>query len=270
MTIEYAREAFKEFAAGRALLDEVVAFYGPSFVIEIGDSAKLESHFSIDCDHQSLLVERAAIFLHRGEREKEALMHELFHLALPVRGYPIINSFNPAPTPQAWLDESDVATIHDSLKVTTNIAQHLIFFDEYIQAGLAASKFVANHITASHYRGRTNRYKGAEFAPGKMWIEQDWWSIEYFRALAASKLGDQGALEVSEKVGKYGPRLLPTFKSTRGQIREWVEQKARLNQSSYATSMAELFAIFGLPIKLQFCRLARNQSGPPTLVSVEG
>jgi hypothetical protein len=244
------------------LLSSVSEFYGSSFNVSIRATSDGVSHFSIDPGQEDLLFKSASITVNpTGNRVKEAVVHELLHLNLPIIG------FNPVHT-LSLADRYAVEfpRIDETIKKTVNVVQHTIFLEQFIEMGLPIDRFLAAAQTEPQYGAEARQYLGAQLDEDRAWIAWSWWSLEFLRNYLAIQHGDKKAKSFARSAAKWGDRLLPGFKRKTNDISDWFEKSDHKHPAKYQNAMNSLFTLMEIPATVRYCALKASPNGRPSVV----
>ena len=265
MSIERLTQILADCESGRRLLAAVQDFYGPALRVYLQDRPDALSTFAIDSGGENLQFREASITLHtQGNRVKEASVHELLHLNLPMRGFNLVHALNISPT-----NQSELARIDETVRKTVNVVQHTIFVNDFVKMGLPLDRFVAGPLAPPQYGAEVRRYSGAPLIPDRAWIAWTWWSLEFLRSYSAIKHGDESGKAFARSAAKWGDRLLPGFKHKAARIADWVDRDLHHQPSRYKDSLNSLFELMALPATAKFCSLKAAPGKAPLVVPID-
>lgn len=264
---DFWSDLFAGYPPGHLLLDEVRNFYGSSLRLERLGNPSAASHFSIDPGGETRGFRSARIYLNTAtSRVKAAAVHELLHLCLPARGFPVLNSFTSTHAIDLALWSRYVPAFVDK---TLNVVQHDVFVDEFVAAGLPISEFLGPRTDHREYGKEARQSIGKFLPPDRAWQPWSWWSFEYLNNHISIGHGDDSAKRLAKSTAKWGDRLLSGFSSKALEIETWVTRRRHQCVATYPDSMRELFQILGLPIVLKFCALKPNAGTAPSVVPID-
>lgn len=247
---------------GKSLLAEVRDFYGPALSIVRHDEDDGVSHFHIDVGAGSLQFRGATIELNTtSSRAKAGAMHELFHLHLPIKGFPVLDGFKA----NQDIDESLIEKISEAINSVMNVTQHYVFLEEFLAAGFPLSDFLAPSKNFFDYEAEARKKDKFIIPPGSDWWLASWWLVEYFSAQSGIPHGVVAAEDKTRHIMKYGMRVIPSLKSSAASIQRLLETKSFSSPQGYAEFVAQLWGLLKFPLTPKFVRLSAKKGAPPTV-----
>lgn len=245
MVDAYLDDLMKDTAEGKRLLEQVRKFYGPSFrVVLIGGPNSL---FEFDVVSPSA----PAAIIHLGTdsaRQTEALAHELYHLSLPLDGYPIIHTVC-----------GDSGYVPGSLGRHANEVQHLIFISRYLSAGFELDKFLTEPARTGYVPAATPNPTHDDTL---RFVRED-----YFGLKIAFALGYSNAPVDLTACRSVGDAHYPGFSAIAGRLDAWFSKVGFADSSNYVDAIVELARILELPLKaVRFCTLEARKDHVPAII----
>ncbi|MBT1155746.1 hypothetical protein J1C56_09090 [Aminobacter anthyllidis] len=241
-----------------ALLAEVVDFYGSGLTVTIRETGDGQSRFAVNIDGPTLQFKSAVIDLCNGPRIKEAAVHELLHLALGARGFPLIYALS--------IDDRHAPRfpmIDEAIRKAVNVVQHTVFLEEFLQLGLAADRFLSEEPRQTGYGSEAKKYLGGQLDPERAWEAWTWWGLEFLRHHCARRHSGPKTKLSAESIQKWGDRLLHGFKRRTHEMTRLLDGGEQKTPERYRETMTALFGLMSLPADVSYCRLRPRDGLPP-------
>lgn len=190
------------------LAKEVYEFYG-DFLTYAESQETSSSKFRFDIQHEPIISLKAASILLRLDngRESEALVHELLHLQLPIRGFALIEG---AEVPDEMTEEA-AEVFMDKYSKIQNLIHHELNIANFKTLGYLKRDFLGSASPPPFDYKR----KVLNTLPHSYdWhIGFSWWCLEYFRHWISLRHGR--SLEVNNHAKdalQWGSEVHPTLK----------------------------------------------------------
>ena len=174
-----------------------VNFYGPALHVNLQDNGpKGLSGFRFEISTGDSL--EAHIDLNTtSNRVQAAALHELLHLSLPARGYPVVRAWAPIVAPPSRVQETDIPLINVRINQTFNVVQHDIFVGDFLASGLPLDQFLGPRAFP-HYGDKAKEVKGKTIDPARVWIHRSMWTLFYLGERFGTRHGDPRAEDFSK------------------------------------------------------------------------
>jgi hypothetical protein len=257
---EYRGRAAKEAIIGRLtgwpearrVATETCDFYGDSLQYH-EDAALSSSHYAIELQHEPIALQYARIELQVGTpRTAEALLHELLHLNVPMRGHPLGEKF--------WIPGELLRYAHPisaSYPIIGNLLEHELIIDIFLGLGFDKANFLGCLSPAPDY----------QHLASKVWpslgcreeVGFSWWCLEYFRHWVSTRhwVGEEADIYADGAL-YWGSKVYPGLQDTAKQIRNLIESGAIRDSKQYPFHVNTLLRFMKVP---QFTEWASIQTG---------
>lgn len=245
--------------AAQKLTNKIYEFYG-TFLNYAESQEALSSKFSFDLQHEpSISFKSAYILLQLNTgRESEALTHELLHLDIPIRGYPLIEGTNS----DDFTDEI-LSKYSDLYPEVENLIHHELNIESFKKIGYAKKHFLGS-VTPP--RGD---YKAMVLNPLPERSYDNaygfsWWCLEYFRHWISIRHGK--ALEAKSYVEDalhWGFQMHPELQNAAKEMRNWVKIGEYKNPDRYPYQINALMEIMNVPKVTFFAYLENAEPQKP-------
>ncbi|MDR4485791.1 MAG: hypothetical protein R3B95_21825, partial [Nitrospirales bacterium] len=201
------------------LATEVYKFYG-GFLTYAESQDALSSKFRFDIQHEPIISLKAASILLRvnNGREAEALAHELLHLQLPIRGFPLIEG---AEIPDDMTEEA-AEVFMDQYPKIQNLIHHELNIASFKTLGYLKRHFLCGFCPPPvDYKAKVlNPLPHIINAPQDF----SWWCLEYFRHWIAFRQGQGHKVENhANDALQWGSEQYPTLKQAAEGMMDWVK-----------------------------------------------
>jgi hypothetical protein len=262
LSIEYIRSLFSDHPLATALVDEVASFYRDALTVRRSSATDDLSGYGILVDQEKL--EFHGVFFNLNtttDRVPAAACHELLHLRLRSRGFPLIRSLDLDTVQQAIPADVFGATAN----TIQNVIDHDIFKDDFVAMGFPIEQFLAKSNDNPDYEieAKNSRFKAT---PSQLqftyWM---WWSREYLIQFAGIEQGVKNSESLAEAVEQWGTQVLPGFRQTIILIRQWLKTGRHRQVESYPAALRNLFDIMQIPPISSFYSLKLANSGQITI-----
>ncbi|HBP89778.1 MAG TPA: hypothetical protein PKK23_17620 [Nitrospirales bacterium] len=233
----------RENHLAQKLAKEIFEFYG-EFLTYSESTETLTSEFCFDIQHEPfILLEGARIVLKiDGGREAEALAHELLHLQLPIRGFPLIEG---AEIPDGMTEEAAEVFMDRYIKLQ-NLIHHELNIANFKELG-----YLKRHFLCGFSPPQVD-YKALVNAPQ----EFSWWCLEFFRHWITLRHGQ--SLNVGMHANdalQWGSEQHPILKQAAEGMMEWVKFGEFKNSGHYVKQVNNLLEIMKIPKVTQWAFL---------------
>jgi hypothetical protein len=243
----------------RELLEEVRAFYGPAFRVNLRGTPDGVSSFrlpTVEGGGARPSLEAHIDLNTTTDRVPAAACHELLHLALPARGFPVPRGL------MTTADSKDDADITELINQTINVVQQDIFFDEFLARGLPANQFLSPQKIISYKEQAKHLMKETG------WRRSALWPLWYLDLRLRVTQGDPRAEGLLRACTIQGSKALPDFADRAAAVQHWINARDHFGADTYACAINSLFEMVGLPASVQFRKLERVEGEGPRLIDI--
>ena len=258
LSIEYIRSLFSDHPLATALADQVASFYRDALTVRRSSATDDISGYGISVDQEKLEFHGAFINLNTTtDRVPAAACHELLHLRLRSRGFPLIRSLDLDTVQRAIPADVFIATAN----TIQNVIDHDIFKDDFVAMGFPIEQFLAKPTSYPDYEleAKNSRFNATPLRlQFTYWM---WWSREYFIQYAGIEQGVENSESLAQAVEKCGSEVLPGFRQTIVLIRQWLKSGRHRQAESYPAALRNLFDIMQIPSISTFYSLKLANSG---------
>ena len=249
-----------DWPKAHSLVDKVVNFYGDYLQYEEKiDTAS--SHYNIKLEHEPISLKFASIRLNiNTERVPEALCHELLHLYVPIRGYPIGEQINIPDNLVPYAEK--ILSYYPKI---TNLVEHEINIDMFQDLGFKKDSYLGHPSPASDYQ-----QIASEFLSSGNHIKEigfSWWCLEYFRHWVSTRHGfGKEAIRDANNALDWGSQVHPELIHATEQIRTMIECGKIKDKKEYPDQINTLLELMRLPKFIGWAILQSNEQGKPVAV----
>jgi hypothetical protein len=238
----------------RMLAGEICDFYGD--YLQYCESSALESsQYQIKLQHEPIALQYARIELQLDtQRMAEALMHELLHLSIRMRGHPIGEKFS---IPYELAEYA--GTIIDFYPRIGNLLEHELIIESFLQLGFEKMNFLSCLSPAPDYQ------EVASTVPSlKEQIGFSWWCLEYFRHLVSTRhwVGDEAQIGADNAL-YWGTKVHPEIKVIAPKIRGLVESGALQDIKQHHRHVNTLLTLMRIPVFTEWVTIQTSSDGKP-------
>jgi hypothetical protein len=250
------------FPLAQQLSREVSGYYG-DYLIYTESRNFASTIFTVRLQHQPIALKAAEIQLQsETERVAEALAHELLHLRLFIRGYPL-GEIVQVPFPFVQYAGDFIGMCHWVL----NVVQHEMNYRSFIALGFHQSHFLVRSHEVIDYRMRLRPEFQNGFPPQ---VDFPRWCIDYLRYFFTARHGGDGdSLDQARDVLAWGSRLYPQLRTVAAEIRTWFERSAFKDPSQYPSRVNSLLELMGIPQFTRWARLECSESKKPIAIRLD-
>jgi hypothetical protein len=241
--------------AAEVLAATTLVFYGPS--LRYSESVDVDaSSFRLTFDHGEPRLDSAAIVLKTNtSRATEALVHELLHLDLPIRGFPCGDAMEVPAT----LDVAATSQLSALVGKLSNVVQHEINLDQFISMGFDRSAFLGPSARFPDYEAAASF--GTALPGVASALVHAWWCLEYLRHWISVRHGAAEELgSIASRIGTWGSTVFADFSITTSQLRMWTESGRFKDVACHAQEFNTLLGLFRLPRFASWLEV-RSQAG---------
>jgi hypothetical protein len=250
-------------SATKPLARQIHDFYGDHLLYEPREDWD-SSKFEIDLTpERSTILESAKVKLKTGtDRMTEALTHELLHLELPPRGFPVGHSLN---VPDHL--DAHAKTFIEMIGAVTNLVQHQIFFSRFVELGYRSEFFLGQSTPAPDYERLAS-------APNKQYIPEigfPWFCLEFLRHWICIRHTNEPGLDASAQAAlTTGSLLEQDLPLTVQRMQEWVERGRFKKPDQYANQFNNLLDLMRIPRFNGWISLTCTETGKPVATRIKG
>lgn len=207
--------------AVESLVDKIISFYGEN--IELTRTDKAMSSFTRDLKTlDGKLIPYGKIELTTTGNIEEALVHELLHLALPLKT-------------GLYTLEASTSDTHNFFAVYNNMAEHDLIISDFLAMGYELDKFLAGGFTVD-YKKETKESKG-------------WWIYEYIRnVLTKNHVPNRQADEMNKAISSIrqnGEKFYPGIQEDFKIVYKWIKKKKTSPIEDHPILIRELVGTLG-------------------------
>lgn len=243
----------------QGLVKKVYKFYG-NFLNYSESQDALTSKYSFDFQHEpSIFFESAHILLKLNTgREPEALTHELLHLDIPIRGYPLIEGTN-----SDEISDEILNKYSDFYPKVENLIHHELNIESFKEIGYARKHFLGSLSSPN----RDYKSMALNPLPEKLYDYEfgfSWWCLEYFRHWISIRHGN--SLEVkkyAEDALHWGCQIHPKLGHAVEDMMNWVKIGEYKNPDRYPYQINTLMEIMKVPKITFFACLEKAEPQKP-------
>jgi hypothetical protein len=241
----------------RMLAGEICDFYGD--YLQYHESSALESsHYQIKLQHEPIALQYARVGLQLDTpRMAEALMHELLHLSIRMRGYPIGEKFS---IPYQLTHYA--GTIIDFYPRFGNLLEHELTLDTFLQLEFEKKNFLGYLSPAPDYQKLVSMT-----LPSLGYNEQigfSWWCLEYFRHWVSTRhwVGDEAYI-YGDSALFWGSKVHPEMRIIAQKIREFIESGALTEIKNHHHHVNTLLTLMRIPVFTEWVTIQPGSEGSP-------
>lgn len=238
----------------RMLAGEICDFYG-DYLQYCENSGVDSSHYQIKLQHKPIALQCACIELQLDTpRTTEALMHELLHLSIRMRGYPIGEKFS------IPYDLAEYAgTIIDFYPRIGNLLEHELIIESFLQLEFEKKNFLSCLSPAPDYQELTSTVPSL-----KEQIGFAWWCLEYFRHWVSTRhwVGDEAQIGADNAL-YWGSKVHPEIKVIAPKIRGLVESGALQDNKQHHLHVNALLTLMRIPVFTEWVTIQTSSDGKP-------
>lgn len=125
------------------LIDQVLWFYGSNITLSRTDETLSSFARDVQCDAKPKPLPLARIFLSTKGATEEALVHELLHLAMPLRHGVYGIGF-----------ATDDEPVKELVALISNVLEHDLFLQDYLDLGYSLNNFLGGGGLNIDYKAR--------------------------------------------------------------------------------------------------------------------
>ncbi len=243
------REA-RDFAHG------VSTFYGGS--LEYLESRIFPSStYHIKLVHHPLSLSGVIVRLKLGtDRTIESLGHELLHIALPMRGYPMPET---AFVPDCLVPYS--LHLMRMQSIASNLIEHELIYEDFLHLGFSCSAFISELPKPPDYETVS---LAALYSSHVEAVEFPWWCLEYLRHWLSARHGLGTTMDLyADRALFWGSRIYPALKEAALRLRAMIESGEMMERESYPGYANRLLRTMKLPEYSNWVTMmAGDKSGP--------
>ena len=238
----------------RMLAGDICDFYG-DYLQYFENSGVDSSHYQIKLQHEPIALQCAFIELQLDTpRMAEALMHELLHLCIRMRGYPIGEKFS---IPYQLTHYA--GTIIDFYPRFGNLLEHELIIESFVGFGFEKKNFLSCLSPAPDYQ------ELAFTVPSlKEQIGFAWWCLEYFRHWISTRhwVGDEAYI-YADRALFWGSKVHPEMRIIAQKIREFIESGALTDSKNHHHHVNALLKLMRIPIFAEWVTIQPGIEGKP-------
>ncbi len=237
------------------LAAEICDFYGD--YLQYYESSALESsHYQIKLQHEPIALQYARVELQLDTpRMAEALMHELLHLSIRMRGYPIGEKFS---IPYELAEYA--GTIIDFYPRIGNLLEHELIIEAFLNFGFEKKNFLSCLSPAPDYQ----EVASTALPSLKEQIGFSWWCLEYFRHWISIRhwVGDEAQI-CADNALYWGSKVHPEIKVIAPKIRGLLEPGALTDIKNHHRHVNTLLALMRIPVFTDWATIQLSSEGRP-------
>ena len=234
---------------------EVCDFYGD--YLQYHESALIDSsYYRIDLHHDPVGLKSVRIELQLGTpRIDEALMHELLHLSIRMRGYPIGEKFS---IPHELAEYA--GTIIDFYPRIGNLLEHELIIEAFLNFGFEKKNFLSCLSPAPDYQ----EVASTVLPSLKEQIGFSWWCLEYFRHWISIRhwVGDKAQI-CADNALYWGSKVHPEIKVIAPKIRGLLESGALTDIKNHHRHVNTLLTLMRIPVFTDWATIQLSSEGRP-------
>ncbi len=247
----------------KKIAEDVTSFYG-DYICYYENINFPSSHYEIELSHEPLFFKKASIQLQLcSHRIAEALCHELLHLHLRMRGYPIGERIS---IPDE-LDQYAKRIIKSYSKIN-NLIEHEINIDMFLELGFNKSDFLGYHSSAPNYQNLA-----LKALPTEGYISEigfSWWCLEFFRHWISSRHGvGEEASRDAQNALYWGSRVHPELTQATSKIRNLIESGKIKRKGEYSEHVNTLLELMRIPKYTGWAVLVNQGKGKPVAIRLQ-
>ncbi|QJB41716.1 hypothetical protein HF324_29265 [Chitinophaga oryzae] len=204
------------------LINKVIGFYREN--LELVRTDDVQSTFAREIkDQEGKIVPLGKIQLTTKGNIEEGLVHELLHLALPLKT-------------GLYTMEKTRQDPQNFFAVYNNMAEHDLILPDFLEMGYHLETFLAGGFTID-YKRESKEAMG-------------WWIYEYIRnVITKNHLGSVGAKQ-SEKaikdIRQYGVQFYPRLDNSFKTVYEWIKSRKKMEPKDHPQMMRALIVLLNL------------------------
>lgn len=254
-----------DWPKAQALAAEIADFYG-DFLKFHENTAYASSWYDISLKHKPDLVslQYACIKLSLSTHHvAEALIHELLHLHVPIRGYPTVEKVS---IPYAL--KNYATNIRDMYPKINNLLEHELNIEIFLRLGFKKSDFFGRFILAPDYQAIASKATSSQG-----YVEEigfPWWCLEYLRHWITTRHG--GGAEVARDADNalhWGSKVHPELEETANKITELIESGQIKNPNQYPQQFNSLLQLMKIPKITGWVAIQRYGDGKPVATRLD-
>ena len=234
------------------LAAEICDFYGD--YLQYYESSALESsQYQIKLQHEPIALQYARIELQLyTPRMAEALMHELLHLSIRMRGYPIGEKFS---IPYELAEYA--GTIIDFYPRIGNLLEHELIIEPFVGFGFEKRNFLSCLSPAPDYQELASTVPSL-----KEQIGLAWWCLEYFRHWISTRhwVGDEAYIYADSALF-WGSKVHPEMRIIAQKIREFIESGALTDIKNHHLHVNTLLTLMRIPVFTDWVSIQTSSDG---------
>lgn len=241
------REALSGHRVSAELLDSLVVFYGTALTFKWNDGHGGKCHISAKPPGAEIRVPLGS------PRVAASLTHEMLHVALPAKGYCIVEA--------VFTGSQEAVDSNRWLVKMLNVVEHSMILGDFTSAGFTKDQFLGEVRKVTDI-SKAIRLTADELSAGRSADAlASIWKAEYLKSTIGA---GQRFVAVDEPVAfrEHGKLLFPSlgFDESCAQIAEWCRTAKTDNPAAFADSISRLMRIVGWT-QFRLVRVNRSQDG---------
>ena len=255
----------RDWPKAQAFAAEIADFYG-DFLKFHENTAYASSWYNIRLKHKSdsVSLQYACIKLSLStHRVAEALIHELLHLHVPIRGYPSGEKVSIPDELDYYFDR-----ISDMYPKINNLLEHELNIEIFLRLGFEKSNFLGRCEPAPDYPALASKA-----TPSQGYVEEvdfSWWCLEYLRHWITTRHG--AGAEVARDADNalhWGSKVHPELEETANKITELIESGQIKDSNQYPQQFNSLLQLMKIPKFTGWVAIQRYGDGKPVATRLD-